>query len=305
MDAQMSNEPFSIRVGARQVPVLGLREIPNSLRIGLWNTFAPWLLEHTMFGDEPKRRFQGIYSFHATNWPVDEAYSLDHVRKRLKKWFMDEAPWYSAYDFVQGVPDLVWHGLDNPNIARFKQDNPQGYQYAMGLIRAYESTLNAMLARHGAPYQYRDGLLLPVTNEHELAEISLAIEQLPFADARTHVETAAQLLSARPEPDYRNSIKESISAVESLLWDSIGHKGEKMIVLLNEFEKKYAVEVHEAFKQMVVKLYGWTSDDSGVRHGISGEVTVGHTEARFALVMCSALVNFLAQKTASGAPAVR
>jgi hypothetical protein len=154
-----------------------------------------------------------------------------------------------------------------------------------------------MLARHGAPYQYRDGLLLPVTNEHELAEISLAIEQLPFDDARTHVETAAQLLSARPEPDYRNSIKESVSAVESLLWESIGHKGEKMIVLLNEFEKKYAVEVHEAFKQMVVKLYGWTSDDSGVRHGISGEVTVGHTEARFALVMCSALVNFLAQKT--------
>jgi hypothetical protein len=143
----------------------------------------------------------------------------------------------------------------------------------------------------------RDGLLLPITNEHELAEISRAIESLPFADARTHIETAAQLLAARPEPDHRNSIKESISAVESLLWETIGHKGEKMIVLLSEFEKKYGVDVHESFKQMVVKLYGWTSDDSGVRHGISGEVMVSHPEARFSLVMCSALVNFLAQKT--------
>src|ERR1700693_5195044 len=121
-------------------------------------------------------------------------------------------------------------------------------------------------------------MLLPITNEHELAEITMAIESLPFADARTHIETAAQLLAARPEPDHRNSIKESVSAVESLLWESIGHKGDKMIVLLNEFEKKYGVDVHESFKQMVVKLYGWTSDDSGVRHAISGEVMVGHAE---------------------------
>lgn len=251
-----------------------------------------------MHGQEQQRRFHWIYSFHATNWPVDEADYEDTVVERLKQWFMTQASWDNIYDFIEAVPNMVWYGLYSPDPEQFKRDNRNSYEYAVRLITTYSETLNQILSQHGAPYQFRDGLLLPITNEHELFDISRAIESLPFADARTHIEAAAQLLSARPEPDHRNSIKESISAVESLLWEAVGHKGEKMIVLLSEFEKKYAVEVHESFKQMVAKLYGWTSDDSGVRHAISGDVTVGHAEARFALVMCSALVNFLAQKTA-------
>jgi AbiJ N-terminal domain 4 len=117
----MSNSkkpPFSIRTGARQTPVLGMRDMPESLRVALWNTFAPWFLDHAQFGSELDRRFHWIYSFHATNWPVDEAYSATHVKKRLKDWFMTHT-WDSIYDFIEAVPNMVWYGLYDPDPEQF------------------------------------------------------------------------------------------------------------------------------------------------------------------------------------------
>jgi hypothetical protein len=45
-----------------------------------------------------------------------------------------------------------------------------------------------------------------------------------------------------------------------------------------------------------VKLYGYTSDDSGIRHAILDQPTVGFDEAKFMIVSCSAFVNYLIAK---------
>lgn len=44
------------------------------------------------------------------------------------------------------------------------------------------------------------------------------------------------------------------------------------------------------------KLYGYTSDEDGVRHPILDEVSVDEADARFMIVTCSAFVNFLVAK---------
>jgi hypothetical protein len=56
------------------------------------------------------------------------------------------------------------------------------------------------------------------------------------------------------------------------------------------------VDFHGALKAALGSLYGWTSDDGGIRHGIFGAETVGRAEAQFMLIACSALVNFLTSK---------
>jgi hypothetical protein len=102
------------------------------------------------FGGEIKRRFHWIYSFHATNWPADEAYSDTHVRKRLKEWFLRHT-WDNIYDFVEAIPNMVWYGVGDPDPNEFKRDNPIGYEYVVRVITTYKNTLNQMLERHGAP----------------------------------------------------------------------------------------------------------------------------------------------------------
>lgn len=51
--------------------------------------------------------------------------------------------------------------------------------------------------------------------------------------------------------------------------------------------------LHNAFKQGVIKLYGWTSDAGGIRHALIEAPEVDEADARFMLVSCSAVVNYL------------
>lgn len=51
------------------------------------------------------------------------------------------------------------------------------------------------------------------------------------------------------------------------------------------------MEIHPALKGGMEKLYGFTSDEDGIRHPILDEPNVGEEDARFFIVACSALVN--------------
>jgi hypothetical protein len=57
------------------------------------------------------------------------------------------------------------------------------------------------------------------------------------------------------------------------------------------------LNIHPAFKEAIKKLYGWTSDEGGMRHGDHGEeLKSAEEEARYMLVQCSALVNYVIAK---------
>ena len=51
--------------------------------------------------------------------------------------------------------------------------------------------------------------------------------------------------------------------------------------------------MHEAFKQALLKLYGYASDAEGVRHALLDETVVDEADAQFMIVACSAFVTYL------------
>lgn len=136
------------------------------------------------------------------------------------------------------------------------------------------------------------GVIAQISNEEEVAEIEDALkrEQSPV---RTHLHRALELLSSREAPDYRNSIKESISAIESLAGIVLGQKG-----TLGDLIKKLKAEIglHPALQNAFSSLYGYTSDADGVRHAIMESKDIGFEDAKFFLVVCSAFANFVTAK---------
>jgi AbiJ N-terminal domain 4 len=292
--------PFSERVGARTIKPLGLQEMPEGLRVSLWNIIQPWIWSVPY--PEYKGRAHWVYNFHAIRWPTDEIPHYDYsfeATQRLKAWFVSEAPWHAVYDFVEQLPEMVAAGQSKTvrTLPELRRTDIRALDNAMELIGAYSANLNAMLEREGAPYRYRNLQLVAITSQEELDEVERAATKTPFAGARIHIAAAIASLGQRPTPDYRNSVKESVSAIESLLQEATGQKGQKLPKLLDAFEAKTGADLHGAFKSALGSLYGWTSDDGGIRHGIFGEETVSHAEAQFMLVACSALVNFLVAKT--------
>ena len=113
---------------------------------------------------------------------------------------------------------------------------------------------------------------------------------------RTHLENSLKLLSDRKSPDYRNSIKESISAVEAICRLIAKDKNATLGQALKVVENK--VGLHGALKASFSSLYGYTSSAKGIRHalGLLEEPSLSFEDSKFMLVSCSAFINYLISK---------
>jgi len=118
----------------------------------------------------------------------------------------------------------------------------------------------------------------------------------PFKNVNAHFENALRLLSDRESPDFRNSIKESISAVEAICRAVSEDEKATLGQALDVIEKKGKIELHRALKRAFDSLYGYTSSSEGIRHSLLEEATSSFENAKFMLVSCSAFVNYLTAK---------
>ena len=110
-----------------------------------------------------------------------------------------------------------------------------------------------------------------------------------------HISKANKLLADREKPDYENSIKESISAVEAICEIITETKGKEATLgnMLKKLEDN-GVEIHKGLKSAFNILYGYTSDANGIRHaGDIGGLSSTFEEAKFMLIACCAFVNYL------------
>ena len=68
-------------------------------------------------------------------------------------------------------------------------------------------------------------------------------------------------------------------------------------VAINALSEKTVI--HGALKSGFKCLYGYSSDEDGIRHAILEQPSVGFAEAKYMLVSCSAFVNYLIEKANS------
>lgn len=156
----------------------------------------------------------------------------------------------------------------------------------------FQRNFNTLFQQEYVGYRFISKRIVPITDELEISEIEQACKT-PFDGARAQLQKALGFLSDREEPDYKNSIKESISAVESVC-KVIANKpkaelGDALKALIAE-----GYPIQGALKTGILALYGYTCEAGGIRHAErETESTVTFEEAKFMMVTCSAIVNYL------------
>jgi hypothetical protein len=187
-----------------------------------------------------------------------------------------KAEWYEAYDFIEY---MATEGADVEK-------------------KTFTDFCNKCLERENAAYRFVKGQLTEITSEVEIQAVESAIGAgTAHAGVTRHLETALALMSDRKTPDYRNSIKESISAVESLAKHIAKDPSGTLGTVLKELERSKAL--HPALKSAFSSLYGYTNDAHGIRHALMDEPTLTKADARFMLVCCSSFVNYVLESTAN------
>lgn len=189
--------------------------------------------------------------------------------------FIKTKEWYIPYDIIEYSLEYIFSIVKNHSII---------------------DKLNHILSEEKSGYRMVDGKFVPITDENELEEITNAMHS-EFDSVDQHIKKALTLYSDRDKPDYENSIKESISAVEAMCCIITGMKGKN--ATLGEALKKLeenGVHIHGAMKSGFSSLYGYASDENGIRHGGIVFVNAPEEDARYMLVSCSAFVNYLKDK---------
>ena len=139
--------------------------------------------------------------------------------------------------------------------------------------------------------------IIPTTSEEmkETVKQSLGnINKSKLIGAKSHLRKATQELN---NENYPNSIRESIHAVESAVGqinpDGTKEFGRKV----DSLERKGMIK-HPALKKAFKSLYGYTSNEEGIRHSLLGKeaADVGFDEAIFMYAACVAFVDYLASK---------
>ena len=192
----------------------------------------------------------------------------------LKSHFL-KCRWNEVYDFIEFVVQTVSSGQIR--------------------VEEFREAVNKILNQENSAYRMLGGEFCPITNDAEMAEVDAAASSNEDA-IREHMRAAIGFLSDRKDPNYRNSIKESISAVESLMKILTGTKSATLSEGLKRIES--VVTLHPALRQAFEKLYAYTSDEQGVRHAIFDQSNVTHGDAKLVLVYCSAFINYVLEKFA-------
>ena len=274
---------FSERAGITKPKTeIQLNTMDSDLRNCLWNATSEtyWEPNHyftiqgTGYMNDDMLSFMKLFWDSYFKKPNDSVttYNWNKIYGELRLYYF-HCQWYEVYNFIEFCAQNYPNQISN---ARFIQ------------------TCNRVLERELSGYRFVGNQIAQITSKEEISEIEDALAT-PFKTVNIHISNALKLMSDKKNPDYRNSIKESISAVESIC--RIIAKNEKATLgnALDIIESK--VKLHGALKRAFDSLYGYTSSAEGIRHSLLEEKTTLESEdAKFMLISCSAFVNFLISK---------
>ena len=199
----------------------------------------------------------------------------------------DDELWFKKLDLVE---EAIKYLSD-------RESQLEEYYRAKGSVaEAFITILNSHFERLNFAYRVVNKEIVEITSKEEITAIEDALQD-STDNIRMHLSKALELYAKRPEGDYSNSIKESISAVEAYCRDKTGES--TLGKALNNLEKK-GILFPKVLKSAFEKLYEYTNQkETGIRHALmdqDGTYVPSGDEALFMLVSCSAFINYLRKK---------
>ena len=235
---------FSYRKGIKKIPdTIQLNSISSELHNRLWNcVFHSYLsspyfyytggLSGQQYLNNPKNRLFFERLWHSFfKWSLDTlSTDGENSRAKIREYFFN-CQWFEVFDFIE-----------------FCVSNYDDQQ----LNTRFINMVNECFEQEFSGYRLIDGIISEITDKKEIDEVISATQT--DREIEIHLVTALKHLSDRKNPDYRNSIKESISAVESICKKIANNPNATLGDALNEIENKGILTFHGAEKEAFKKL---------------------------------------------------
>ena len=262
---------------------LDLEELSYEARVGIWNILYEHLLqtigyEELHIGPPWTHILRHLHINHLV-MPLDnldmEIYKIAEVYKAM---ILDEMEFNELFDLLQ---EIMRHYAC-----------PESFIDRIAIV--FQKCRLAYVLDASDPIS-----IIPAVTHEEGQSILASMCQLRFdglTGAVAHLRQASQSLN---QGEWSDSIRESIHAVESVARQMDQKSSTSLGPALKSLERHG--DLHPALKEAFSKLYGYTSDEEGIRHALldSGQSKPQLDEAVFMLGACAAFASYLSRKHAA------
>lgn len=269
---------FSKRIGIEPIEKkIQMKEMDGDLQNSIWNAINDYYINSLPSG--LLRYHEIATTFYYNLWrnffkfPVDEIPEHSINAQKHFKIYFSRLSWNKKYELLEFL------SKSSPN----KKNE-------------FMNCCNKIFTQESSGYRFVNGILIPIVSPEEIKEVTQSTNT-PLDSVNTHMNRALELLSDKQNPDARNSIKESISAVESLCQKIVGKDSATLGDALNVIRDKAQIDLPVPLRDALNKIYGYTSSSQGIRHALSDESKLTVDEARFMLISCSAFINYMILKS--------
>lgn len=269
---------FGQREGLEPLPrQLAKTEMTHRLRAKLWDAVSEFL-DIYRIGDS----YSGYYLGENGKYLIKKYY-VD-----VRGVFSDTIP--EDYDDVKLVIRTVIEKGTYVDVFNF-------IAFALGMYKQLPKPLERIdniLRSELSAYRVVGGnQLIAIGSQEEADVISKALNsssQYGAQGARSHLRKA---IASSNNGDYADSVHESISAVESLSKVLSQEPKTGLSKALAKLEK--SANIHGGMKDGFMSLYGYTSDEKGIRHSLlfKDKADVDEVDALFMIGACSSFVSYL------------
>ena len=276
---------FSQRHGYEPLPEpMQLEELSDDLKREIWNATREFL--ESQIQPNP---FGRVY------FTKEAERFIERVLGKFFKKSEDEID--TSYDeVVHQFKDSIVYGIFNEvlDLVQFMvNDRKYGEKLVNPINKSFETCVAAYYLdmSGGPPYRF-----FPRSNEAQGEATQESIKTIRdggMEGAATHLRDAAAHINAR---QFADSISDSIHAVESVA-RRIDPKSKTLRPALNSLENAGLIK-HRALKEAFAKLYGYTSDEQGIRHSLTDKNSpdVDLDEAMFMFGACASFAAYLVNK---------
>lgn len=262
---------------------LELKEISKALRVGLAFVFKDFMETDYRDRDYAPPHIGGkwhkvllsLHLLHDQNYPddFDSKFEVQHCRIQNIIRNGDYVELFGMVQFVLSHPDCP---------------------------PTFHLSVQRVLEHSKAAYRVVDRVLIvPAVSAEEGRTVEQAFADLALSEfngARAHLAASVEALN---QGEWAGSVRESIQAVEALA--RVVEPGSNTLgPALNRLEA--AGHMHSALKKGMSNLYGYTSNEAGVRHSLldDGDARVDESDALFMLGACASFVTYLIKKGRAG-----
>ncbi|MCH4890419.1 hypothetical protein EZV73_22745 [Acidaminobacter sp. JC074] len=290
---------FSERQGLVQAQFIQYDEMNQHLRIRILNYINKQL---NYFYDVEFENYKTVCDKIVADYFIAEVNDDYDQAKNYIRLECYNGDWYQVYDLLEYVFNLFNDHFMSMLVEIPDVMPPQmvySYQdlvdndndHYLEKIKELKDEIEYLLEIENSAYRMISSQLVPISNQDEISTIVDA-SHTKYKSVNMHLEKAISFYSDRVNPDYKNSIKESISAVEAIC-KIITNKDNKTLAPALDIMEQQGIKIHKGLKEGFKNIYGFTSDKDGIRHAKINFTECPEEDARFMLVSCSAFINYL------------